>query len=364
MKTPPPDLDDARRRIAAAELVAEASNHLTADLYSQLEFSDLVAVKTLLKKFFSAQPWAEDDSARLDVLLSRNVAEPTGWFEHHLGAGLRLLHGFDDGTYHLWATGGTDEETGASIFDRAFAGPVQPEATPNPRHVRFVLGGTPSPGTWYRRGDDIDDTRVSSLLADADITDVLVAGDFVAVGLWRASMWKDRLDDLVETVTTLFWTPERVLSQPDGPTRDELVSGRAGGTELHLLDPDHPPSRRRLLAALESTDPRARRMAVATLGQSSDPDVAISTLNGASSDPSRIVRRTVVDVAVDLEAEPVRPILERALEDEDDWIRWKAVKGLSLLGLGDSAPQVAGLAEDPDFHVRFEVAAALRRNRR
>lgn len=105
-------------------------------------------------------------------------------------------------------------------------------------------------------------------------------------------------------------------------------------------------------------------MAVATLGQSSDPDVAISTLNGASSDPSRIVRRTVVDVAVDLEAEPVRPILERALEDEDDWIRWKAVKGLSLLGLGDSAPQVAGLAEDPDFHVRFEVAAALRRNRR
>jgi hypothetical protein len=105
VRQPPPDLDDARRQIAAAELVAAASNHLTEDLYGNLEFSDLVAVKNLLKRFFSAQPWTEEDAGKLHLLLSRNVADATGWFEHELGSGLRLVHGFDDGTYRLWATG-------------------------------------------------------------------------------------------------------------------------------------------------------------------------------------------------------------------------------------------------------------------
>ena len=359
MQPAPTDLHEARRRIAAAELVAVASNHLTVDLYSALEFSDLVAIKNLLKKFFSAQPWGDEDADRLDMLLRRNVAEAEGWFEHDLGAGLTLQHGFDDdGTYRLWATGGSDDE--ASIFDRVFSGPVQPEATPNPRHVRFVIGGTPAPGVWFRRGDELTDNRVSGLLDDPDITDVLVAGDFVAIGLRRAAMWKDRLDDLVERVTDLFWSPERVVSALDGPTRDELVSGQTAGA-LHLLDPDDPTSRITLEAALASDDARQRRMAVATLAQSGDEGFALATLRAGYADPSRIVRRTVVDVAVDLETEDARSLLEQALADEDDWIRWKAVKGISELGLSTSAAAVGALADDPDFQVRFEVAATLRR---
>ena len=359
MQSPPPDLDDARRRIAAGELVAIASNHLTTDLYSHLEFSDLVAVKNLLKKFFSAQPWSSEDADRLDMFLRRNVDEPTGWFEHDLGAGLTLQHGFDDGTYRLWATGGSDDE--ASIFDRVFSGPVQPEATPNPRHVRFVIGGEPAPGVWFRRGDELTDDRVATLLEDPDITDVLVAGDFVAIGLRRAAMWKDRLDDLVGRVTDMFWTPERTVTDLDGPTRDELVSGQTGSA-LHLLDPDDAESRTILEAALGSDDARQRRMAVATLAQSGEAGFAMATLGSAYSDPSRIVRRTVVDVAVDLETEQARSLLAQALGDEDDWIRWKAVKGISELGLAESAAAVAALADDSDFQVRFEVAAALRRS--
>jgi hypothetical protein len=358
MKNPPPDLDDARRRVAARELVAVASNHLTADLYSSLEFSDLVAVKNLLKKFFSAQPWSSEDADRLDMFLRRNVDEPAGWFEHDLGAGLTLLHGFDEGRYRLWASGGSDGE--ASIFDRVFSGPVQPEATPNPRHVRFVIGGEPAPGIWYRRGDELDDERVLALLSDEDITDVLVAGDFVAIGLRRASMWKDRLDDLVEAVTTGFWSPDRTVLDLDGPSRDELVAGQATGA-LHLLNPDDPASRTMLREAASSDDARARRMAVATLAQSVDSEFARATLRAAYSDSSRIVRRTVIDVAVDLEDELLRDLLEAALGDDDDWIRWKAVKGLSEIGLGESTRAVSSLADDPDFQVRFEVAAALRR---
>jgi HEAT repeat protein len=358
VKPAPSDLDEARRRIAAAELVGLASNHLTTDLYSNIEFSDLVAVKNLLKKFFSAQPWSEEDAERLDMLLSRNVEEPIGWFQHDLGAGLQLIHGFDEGTYRLWASGGIDSE--ASIFDRVFSGPVQPEATPNPRHVRFVIGGTPAPGVWFRRGDDLSDERVAALLDDPDVTDVLVAGDFVAIGLRRAAMWKDRLNDMVDTVTAGFWTPDRLIADLDGPSRDELVAGQATGA-LHLLNPDDPVSRVTLQEAAGSEDPRQRRMAVATLAQSTDNQFAIATLIDAYADSSRVVRRTVVDVAVDLEDEATRSLLEHALQDDDDWIRWKAVKGISELGLGASAEAVGALADDPDFQVRFEVAAALRR---
>lgn len=357
MRTPPADLDEARRSIAAAELVAEASNHLTADLYHSLEFSDLVAVKNLLKRFFSAQPWAEDDAARLDMLLRRNVDEPSGWFEHELGAGLSLLHGFDEGTYRLWATGTVDSPP--SVFDRVFSGPVQPEATPNPRHVRFVVGGTPAPGVWYRRGDDITDPGVGELLADGDVTDVLVAGDFIAVGLRRAAMWENRLDDLLQTVTRLFWTEDRVVAGTDGPTRDELVAGGTG-TALHLLNPDDPSSRETLETALGHDDPRRRRMAAATLAQSADEEYAIGILEQTLDDRSRLVRRTVVDAAVDLESDRTRRLLERALADDDDWIRWKAVKGLSEIGLKTSTAAVAALRDDPDFQVRFEVESALR----
>jgi hypothetical protein len=359
MRIPPADLHEARRRIAAAELVGIASNHLLVDLYSTIEFSDLVAVKNLLKKFFSAQPFETSDEERLDMLLRRNVEQAEGWFEHDLCQGLRLIHGFDGETYRLWATGGSDDE--ASIFDRVFSGPVQPEATPNPRHVRFVIGGEPAPGIWFRGGDELTDDRAAALLEDPDVTDVLVAGDFVAVGLRRAAMWKERLDDLVETVTSLFWTPDREVVDLQGPTRDELVAGQSGGA-LHLLNPDDPASRVTLAEARHSDDARARRMAVATLAQSSDLDFAVSTLNDAYGDSSRIVRRTVIDSAVDLEEEAVRNLLELALGDEDDWIRWKAVKGLSDLGLGSSVPAIEALADDPDFQVRFEVAAALRRD--
>ena len=357
MKQPPPDLDASRQAVAANELVGIASDFLTDDLYTQLEFADLAGVKNLLKKFFSAQPWEAEQILELDELLRRNVTDHSGWFEHDLGSGLSLSHGFDEGAYQLWISGGAEPE--ASIFDRVFSGPVQPEATPNPRHVRFVIGGLPSPGIWYRRGDDIDLPGVEQLLEDADVTDVLVAGDFVAIGLRRPQMWRDRLDDMVTSVTDLFWSPDRATADSSGPTRDELVSGGTS-EELHLLNPDDETSRARLETASQDGDPRTRRMAIATLAQSSVEDYAPKLLTEALADSSRIVRRTVVDCAVDLGDEAVRALLERALADEDAWIRWKAVKGLSELGIEPSSGRIIELTDDPDFQVRFEVAAALR----
>jgi hypothetical protein len=41
-------------------------------------------------------------------------------------------------------------------------------------------------------------------------------------------------------------------------------------------------------------------------------------------------------------------------------VRWKALRGLTQLGAGPSRAAIAALADDPDFRVRLEVAAAQR----
>jgi hypothetical protein len=327
---------------------------LTADLYRNVEFGRLATVKELLIRFFSKAAWSDDD----EVELGRLLPDPNGgWWEHDLGNGLRLAHGFRHGRYRLWVSGGGVRR--GSIFDRVFSGPVLPEATPNPRHVRFVIGGTPGPSTWYRAHDEADHPAVVQLLADPDITDVLVAGDFVTVGLRRPSLWEERLDDILQSVTELFWVPGRKQVELDTPTRDELVAGRTG-SELHLLDPDDPPSRQLLLEARNSPNHQTRRMAIATLAQSTDEDFAVQCLLEGFRDRSRPVRRTVIDVGVDLESPQLRRLFEGALDDADPWIRWKAIKGLEAIGLGPSREAVARLGEDDDFQVRFQVAAALR----
>lgn len=354
------DDQDRVRAGATPTDVAAAAGLLTEDLYHHVPFESLGRVKTLLKQFFSSEPWDEQDEAELGSILTAAFPEANGWWNHVLESGMTLSHGFEDGRYRIRVAGNTAPATG--LFDRVFSGPVRPEATPNPRHVRFVLGGAPAPGVWYRSDDQPEDRAVVELLADPDITDVLVAGDFVALGLRRPHMWEERLDEILAWVTELFWTPDRERSEPQGPTRDELVRGRRSG-ELHLLDPDEPESRDLLLEAARSPDARRRRMALVTLAQSSDERLATSTLEEGYTDVSRLVRRAVIDAAADLELEPLRSLFERALRDEDPWIRWKAIKGLDAIGIESSSKAVSALADDEDFQVRFEAAAVLRPNR-
>jgi HEAT repeat protein len=54
-------------------------------------------------------------------------------------------------------------------------------------------------------------------------------------------------------------------------------------------------------------------------------------------------------------------LLEAALADADAWVRWKALRGLAELGAEPSRALVEALADDPDFRVRLEAVAALRR---
>lgn len=349
--------DDARRRVAAAEVTAEAVDLMSADAYNEIDFSQLVALKKLLKTYFSAEPWGEDHEKRLAAVLP-DVADT---WEHRLGNGALLQHGLIDGQYRIRVTGGSEgAEESTGLFDRLFSGPIVPEATPNPRHIRFPLGGRPGESVFYDGPSaDISDKRVVALFEDPDVADVLIAPDFVAIGLDRADKWESRIDDILLRVADLFDVKGAV--QPmETPTRDELVSAATTRSDVHLLDPDSDDGRQSLLNELASDEARRRRLALATMGNTADPIFLAGLLERHWEDESRIVRRTAVDVAVDHADEPLRALLERALADADAWIRWKAMRGLFEIGAEASRPIIESLEEDPDFRVRLEVARALR----
>jgi HEAT repeat protein len=77
------------------------------------------------------------------------------------------------------------------------------------------------------------------------------------------------------------------------------------------------------------------------------------------SDDAPAVRRATVDAVADAAREELRPLLERALGDDDAWIRWKALRGLVELDPEPSRDAITALTRDPDFRVRLEVANFL-----
>jgi len=353
--------ESARAAVSEQGLLGVASEHLTTEVAVHLPFGALGAFKGALKRFFSREPWTEEDARALSDLVSPHLDH--GWWEHDLGAGLRLQHGVVDGAYRLEVTGAG--ETKPSIFDRVFSGPVVPEQTPHPRKVMFHVGGDPAPGLWHRRGEEIEDDRVAALMEDPDITDVMVAGDFVTVGLRREASWEVRLDEVLSRVTDLFWSG--LPGAAPVRNRDELLdeAGRlrprpARTEHLHLMDPDAGAEREILIAALGSEDARRRRAAVVTLALSGDSAVATAAVVTGYADTSRIVRRAAVDAAGDLEDEAYRALFEEALFDEDPWIRWRAVRAIGDIGPEPSRDQLVLAAVDDDFRVRFEAASALK----
>jgi hypothetical protein len=354
-------MDHTRAAIQDLDLIGVASQHLTAEIAMALPFEELGAFKDALKQFFSRAAWTPADEARLSALVTAHVSE--GMWEHDLGHGITLNHGIVENTYLIRVEGGPSTEP--SVFDRAFEGPVLPETTPHPRKVKFLVGGNPAPGVWFRRGEDVDDERVTEMFIDDDVTDVMVAGDFVTIGLSARASWEERLDDVLDRVTTLFWDGKSTHS-PER-TRDELLeeAGRLSVSEvrpedLHLMDPDNAEHRALLVAALDSEDPRRRRASVATLALSGDHDVARAAIVTGYREESRIVRRTAIDAAGDLENADYRPLFEEAIFDRDPWIRWRAVRAIGDIGARPSEERIVLATADEDFQVRFEATAIWR----
>jgi hypothetical protein len=259
------------------------------------------------------------------------------------------------------------------MLGETFAEPVVPEATPNPRTIRFVMPPIhQGPSQWYESADGVDDDRVARLFAAFDdVANVLVGPDFVAVGLRRPDRWEQLLDPVLRAVTTEFAsaagrehigadTAPRDASLPEHTERapDDRNELERAWKELGSLRPADPDELDRILAAASSPN-RAERQVAARLLVDAGTEVAEAAWRGLLGDPSRAVRRATVDAMVDAERPAVRPLLERALLDDDAWTRWKALRGLFDLGVEPSRAAVAALADDHDFRVRLEAARAL-----
>jgi hypothetical protein len=330
-------------------------------------------VKQLVKRFFSRQPWTDGD----DEALAEAVGVGTGSGRHELEPGLVLVWGFDDGRFRLrlersdpvvTVQAGTSTSDG---LEEMFDGVVVPEATPSPRAVRF---STPPLHTGPSRAYETaaaaaGDPRVARLFGDfAEVTNVLVGPKFVAVTISHPDRWATLLTPMLRVVTEEFTGDEDgQLSEPEAPVVVSLRVGREGPdtgtprrlerawTELGVLRPDRGEHLDRVLAATRDAEP-ARRQVAATLLADAPPEAAIRAWDRLLDDQSRAVRRSTVDAMAGAARQELRPLLERALEDDDAWTRWKALRGIGDLGTGPSRAAVRARASDPDFRVRLEAA--------
>jgi hypothetical protein len=366
------DRDECRREVATRGLTPAAVAHLTRDALGRVDFAVLTPVKGLLKRFFSEEPWTTDD----DRSLAEYVGAGEGWWEHTLTDDLVLRFGWRQGAFGLDVT---RPAGGRGLVAETFDLPVVPEATPNPRSIRFVTGPIhDGPSRWYESAAGVDDPRVAQLFADFDDVDnVLVGPDFVAVGLRRPDRWEDLLVPVLRVVAAQF-TPDSALvgaappaeslarsTVPPRATSERSPDERGSHLErawreLGRLRPDQPDELEQLLAAAESPTIADRQVAARVIAGAA-PDTAASVWERLLGDPSRSVRRAVVDAMVDAERPALRRLLERAVTDADAWTRWKAISGLVGIGIDASRSVVAPLASDPDFRVRLETASALRR---
>jgi hypothetical protein len=359
-----PARDDARREVAARGLTPAAVSHLTGDALATIDLAALAPVKKLLKRYFSDDAWTSDD----DDALADLVGPGDGWWRYALDDDFGLEFGWREGAFRI-------DVAPRHIAGETFAGPVTPEATPNPRSIRFI---TPpiheGPSRWYESAAGVDDPRVARLFADFDdVVNVLVGPDFVAVGLRRPDQWEALLDPMLRAITIEFAAastePEYRGAADAETTNRSSQSGSGSGIEggralerawkeLGSLRPEVPAHLERILMGASSTD-SAKRQAAARVLVDAEPEVAEPVWAGLLGDPSRGVRRATVDAMVDAARPALRPLLERALRDTDAWTRWKALRGLVDLGAAPSRAAVVPLADDPDFRVRLEAARAL-----
>ena len=372
--------DAGRRELAARGLTPAAVALLTRDALGRIEFDHLAPVKGLLKQFFSDAPWTTDDDDAFAAL----VGPGQGWWHHELDEGFDFDFGWRRGRFRLevartpLSTLPSDEartRTTPPLLDENFEGAIVPEATPNPRTIRFVTGPIHSgPSRWYESSGQADDPRVARLFEEFDdVVNVLVGPDFVAVGVRRADRWEELLGPMLRVLEGEFPAEsppandaDRSGDVVDRPSIDvRATSARAGRAfdrawrELRALKLDDDDDVELLLLAVSSQE-IATRQAAARVLLDADPDVARSAWSDLLADPSPTVRRATVDAMVDAARPVLRSLFERALADRDAWTRWKALRGLVDLGIEPSRDAVTPLAMDTDFRVRLEATGALR----
>ena len=110
MNAAPADLDAARAAVDSLSLTGDASAFITYEVAVHLPFEALGPFKTLLKQFFSSDPWTPEDAEALSDIVTAHI--DNGWWEHDLD-GLALAHGLRDGKYMIWVSGAAEARIAA-----------------------------------------------------------------------------------------------------------------------------------------------------------------------------------------------------------------------------------------------------------
>lgn len=376
---------DPRLLLARRGLAAKAVAALTAHALGDLPAEALGPTKTLLKRFLAAPTWGDDDAEAL----ADAVGPGRGWWAERLDEDLTLEFGWSGTRFGLRVVADpgrpAPDAADATPFglEASFAGPIVPEATPNPRTIAFRTGPLHDEDSRsYRSAAEAGDDRRVARLFDAfpELATVLVARDFVALTVRRADRWEQLLAPALHAVTEEFagagpatgpaapgtGGPAAAAVAGDSPLTGSGTRGMARETRLDRawhrlgqLRASDPRELERIVAAARGRDTAERQLAAGLL-KDAPPEVAAATWSSLGTDPSRLVRRAAVDAMVDAGRAELRPLLERALGDGDAWVRWKALRGLVELGSEASRPSIEALAADPDFRVRLEAHGALR----
>jgi hypothetical protein len=359
----------ARSLLVERGLAGAAFAALVADALGGLPFEAMAPTKALLKRYFSPAPWGPDD----DRALAELVGAGAGQWATPVDDELTLVYGWDGGSFGVRVDVaavrprvGDDILQDTSWLAATFDGPVVPEATPSLRTIRFATGPIHGgPSRWYPSGDEAAEVRVARLFAFSEVANVLVGPDFVSVGLHRPDDWEHLLRPVLDVLTESFTSPDGAAAPAEGAGPSQwLQGGRSAAAQTGHFDKawaelDGAPTEAIVEAA--GADDVIRRQVAARLLVDADAGAAARAWAGLVADPSRLVRRASVDAMVDAAREELRPLLETALADSDPWVRWKALRGLVDLGAGPSREAVSAHTVDPDFRVRLEATAALRR---
>ena len=210
-----------------------------ADALGGLAFEAMAPTKALLKRYFSPAPWGPDDDRALAELVGPGEAQWSTPVDEELS----LVYGWDGGRFGVRVLAaavplgeGADQDTGwlAATFD----GPVVPEATPSPRTIRFATGPIHGgPSRWYPSADDAADERVARLFAFAEVANVLVGPDFVAVGLHRPDDWEHLLRPVLDVLAERFASPDVMATPAEGGGPAQwLEGGRSAAVETSRFD--------------------------------------------------------------------------------------------------------------------------------
>jgi hypothetical protein len=366
------EVEVARRLVVQRKLMSVAFEHLTVDVLVTLPFDAWGPTKALVRRFFSAEPWTDVEAAAL----AEAVGPGEGWWSRTLDDEVTLEYGWRDGRFTILLST-TALPPPAAIDDppsAPFDGLVVPEATADPRTIRFRTGPIDDgESLWFESPASAQAYWRAARLFDQfpEVTNVLIGPDFVAVSLRSASQWERLLGRVLATVAVVF--EEAVPALEPRWMQEPVTSGdrrrRAAGSsrttrlaqvwaELGPLRPADPRDLETLITASHGEDP-FRRQVAASLLLEADPAVAAKHWERLLADSSDAVRRATADAMANAGREELRPLLERALGDGDGWVRQKALGGLLELGPEPSRDAIVALADDPDFRVRLEVAKFL-----